>query len=172
MSFLGFLLFIVLPQAVLMRINAFITKLESRRLELKKYYLPLLIALTIIGFFLMLDNNSDFGCRINNWYVFSIQNIGYSSLSLILLVLALIIKQEKLQKAFLLLESAYWLFKLFVIKGGYAVGVGGGPELLVAYFDTIVLFLRLLILYKLFQYKFSSYFLFAPLFTIMLFKLL
>ena len=171
MSFLGVLFFIVLPQAILLQVAYFITNLELKKTEISSYYLPGLIIWTVIGFYFMLDNNSDFGCNINNWSVFSTQNIGYSVISLILLLIAIIIRPQRLQITFLLCEFAYWLFKMITIKGGYAVGIGGGPNFAVVYFDTIALFLRLLVLYKLLNYKFSLYFIFIPLFVIILYRL-
>lgn len=97
MSFLGFLFFILLPQAILLQVAYFITNLELKKTEISSYYLPGLIIWTVIGFYFMLDNNSDFGCNINNWSVFSTQNIGYSVISLILLLIAIIIRPQRLQ---------------------------------------------------------------------------
>jgi hypothetical protein len=172
MSFLGFLFFIALPQAIILRVISFITKLELKKTGIGSYYLPGLIIWTVIGFFFLLDNNSAFGCTVNNSPVFSTHNIRYSLISLILLLIAYFIRSEKLQIAFLLCEFAYWLIKLMTIKGGYAVGIGGGPDFTVVYFDTIALFLRLLVLYKLLNYKISLYYIFIPLFVIMFYRLL
>lgn len=172
MSFLRFLFLTWLLQTALLPVAVFVIKQENKIKELNKYYLYALIIWTIIGFYFMLDNNSDFGCLINNWSVFSLQNTGYSSISITLLVLALIFRSGKLQGILLFIELIYWLFKLFIIKGGYAVGIAAAPNITVVYFDTIALFLRLLVLYNSLNYKFSIYILFIPVFAIIFIRFL
>jgi hypothetical protein len=48
----------------------------------------------------------------------------------------------------LYVELLYWIFKLMVIKGGYAVGIGGVPDSDVLLFDSVALTLRLLLIHS------------------------
>lgn len=112
------------------------------KLKQKKLYRVLFILL-IVGFFTRLDNSNLYGCIIGVFGVFELDNILYSGLSIVLVLLSYNFRNKRLGVVILIIELAYWSFKLMVIKGGYAVGIVGVPEKMVVIHDFIVLLLRL-----------------------------
>lgn len=103
---------------------------------------------TLAGFVFVLDNSMSFGCIAGSGSnrVLNSQNIGYSSISLLLLSVGYFLPGKNAW-IILFFELLYWLIKLLFIKGGYAVGLGGVPDLSVVFFDSVALTLRLLFIY-------------------------
>lgn len=113
----------------------------------------LIICWTIFGFFTNLDYTENWGCLIFSEQIFSVENITYSAAAIILISFGVFIPFGIIGKVVLTCELLFWLFKLFIIKGGYAVGYGGVPSVSVLAFDTIALVLRLILLKQAFQIK-------------------
>ncbi len=128
-----------------------------------QYFYLLLIAWTIIGFLIRLDNNMQHGCIIENDNILALDNIFFSATSIILLTIGVSFQHINEQIWFLFLELLFWLFKLFYLKGGYATGIGGTPILAVLFFDMIALCLRLMLLNASLQFKFSNNYILIPL---------
>lgn len=113
----------------------------------KTLYL-LLIGWTIFGFFTKLDYTLQWGCIVSYEPTFSSENIFFSGTAIGLLSFGVFIPKRQIGILILFAELLFWLFKLFFIKGGYAVGIGG-PSYEVLAFDFIALALRLLFLKQL-----------------------
>ena len=69
------------------------------------------------------------------------------------------------------MELLFWLYKLFLIKGGYVVGFGGIPSSDVVLFDMMALFLRILLIKQLFKIPINALFVFIISFIIMAIKI-
>lgn len=110
----------------------------------------LLTLWSIYGFASLLDNTMQWGCIVND-NLFSFANIGYSLLSVSMLLSSFYHRATSLGKWLVILEAAIWFCKLFFIKGGYVVGIAGSFSNEVMLFDTIALFLRLMLLKQLFK---------------------
>jgi hypothetical protein len=128
-----------------------------------------LIVWTLYGFFFSLDNSMAWGCMGAKEHLLSLgyriislsgetaetdsiifidfNNVSYSGLSILLISFSFFLDDRK-GVIVLYSELVYWLFKLMVIKGGYVVGIGGGPDFDVLLFDSIALTLRLLLIYS------------------------
>ncbi|PHQ29225.1 hypothetical protein [Leeuwenhoekiella nanhaiensis] len=113
----------------------------------KTLYL-LLIGWTIFGFFTKLDYTLLWGCIVSYEPTFSTENIFFSGTAIGLLSFGVFIPKKQVGVLLLFAELLFWLFKLFFIKGGYVVGIGG-PSYDVLTFDFIALSLRLLLLKQL-----------------------
>jgi len=72
----------------------------------------------------------------------------YSGIALSLLSIGHFIPSRKVGVLILTAELLFWIYKLFLVKGGYAVGFGGIPAIDVLAFDTIALTLRLTLIKK------------------------
>ena len=105
---------------------------------------------SIYGFVSLLDNTMQWGCIVDD-HLFSFDNIGYSLLSLSILLSSFYYRATSLGKWLVILEAAFWLCKLFFIKGGYVVGFAGSFSIEVLLFDTVALFLRLMLLKQFFK---------------------
>ena len=106
----------------------------------------LLISWTVLGFFTTLDYTQQWGCILFHESIFSKENIIYSGTAIGLLSLGFFNSKRQVGTVILLVELLFWLYKLFLVKGGYAIGIGGEPSIQVLLFDTIALTLRLLLI--------------------------
>lgn len=108
------------------------------------YYL--LISLLVIGFFSRLDYSDRFGCIVFAEPIFEFKNILFSTISIILVLLSLLIKKREVKLTLIFCELLFWIFKLSFFKGGYVVGVLGTADPIISLFDTTTLALRLIII--------------------------
>ena len=131
----------------------------------------LLLGLLIIGFVLNLDYTNRFGCIIGDESILDPRNILFSSISISLILLYLVVKSRILKLYFVLLEFSFWIFKLFYFKGGYAVGVLGSPDIIISFYDHLCLFLRLLIIFKLLKLNCKTIYLVLFTLAIMIIKI-
>ena len=106
-------------------------------------YISLLIW-TLLGFLTTVDYTEDYGCISGVTPIFSIRNIFYSSFALLFLSVGYF-SPKNIGVIVLIGELLFWLYKLFLVKGGYAVGFGGSPDSNIVIFDTIALTLRLIL---------------------------
>jgi hypothetical protein len=111
------------------------------------------------------------GCIIENDYVFAYDNVLLSATTIFLLTIAILFEGMNERIWFLFFELLFWLFKLFYIKGGYAVGIAGVPMLPVLFFDMIALYLRIILLNESLQFKFSNNYILIPLVVFFFLKL-
>ncbi len=125
-------------------------------------FFRLLIIWTLFGFFLRWDNNMFHGCIMGDDRVFALDNIFFSTTSFILLTLGVAFQRINERVWFLFLELFYWLFKLFYLKGGYAVGIAGVPIFTVVFFDMIALCLRIMLMNSSLNFKFSNNYIIIP----------
>lgn len=121
-----------------------------------------LIIWTITGFFTRWDNNMIIGCNIYAEQIFDLDNVFFTTASVILLTTGFLFQTKGEGFWFLLFELLYWLIKLFYIKGGYAVSIAGVPLFSVLFFDMIALCLRIMLLNSVLQFKFRNNFIFIP----------
>ncbi|HYV95154.1 MAG TPA: hypothetical protein VE978_25485 [Chitinophagales bacterium] len=141
-----------------------------RRLSSSAASFVLLISWTLLGFFSKLDYTLQQGCVIHSEAIFSWQNMLYTSIALGLLSIGYFISPQNIAIAILSSELLLWLYKLFAVKGGYAVGLGGVTSLDVLVFDTIALTLRLILIKQVGQIHISTRFVFTMIFMIMFLK--
>ena len=110
----------------------------------------LLIFWTLVGFYSTLDNSTQSGCIVSN-DVFAFQNICFSVLSISLLSVGYFFSNYEYGKWIIAAEVAFWTYKLFFIKEGYVVGIGGIAPVDILTFDFIALLLRLFLLKQVFN---------------------
>ena len=115
------------------------------------YYI--LLGLLIIGFSLRFDYTERLGCIIGWEPFYDIKNILFSTISITFILLSLLSKQRNRKLIFISVELLSWIFKFFLFKGGYAVGIWGSDDLLISFYDTTSLALRLLIIRSLLKDK-------------------
>ncbi len=118
------------------------THIPGIRLFFNRYLiLTLLLVWIAIGYVFKLDYNNLFGCCIGpepNLLYYKV----YSGISFSLILLCFLIRFRYIQLALLTIECIYWLLKLFIIKGGYAVGFAGVPIISVVLYDFIGILIR------------------------------
>ncbi len=128
-----------------------------------------LVGWTIIGFLYWLDNNETEGCEMIEKSIFSTGNTISSFTSIGLLISAYYLKQKQL--LLLSIELMFWLYKLFCVKGGYAVGLTAVPIMTVVYFDIVALALRLILIKRVGQLPVTSLIIVMPILLFILLKL-
>jgi hypothetical protein len=106
----------------------------------------ILLGWIIAGFLSNLDYNLRWGCIGFTEPVFSTQNIFFSGVSLILITAAFLIKSPTYSSIILFGELIFWGYKLFYLKGGYAVGFGGAPDVNVVFYDLAAITLRFILI--------------------------
>lgn len=107
---------------------------------------PLFIALFLVilfGFFTNQDNDQQIGCIQFIEPVYALKNIVYFSISLALVIVALLFKDKDIRVRVLYLELLYWLIKLFITNKAHLVGIGGYTVANVTPFDYLSLVVRL-----------------------------
>jgi hypothetical protein len=130
----------------------------------------LLIGWTLFGFSTNLDYTQNWGCVISTEAIFSLENILYSGISVGLLSIGFFIPSRTFGTAVLTCELLFWLYKLYLLKGGYVVGFGGVPSTNILLFDTIALTLRLVMIKKVSQLPFKTLFVLVIVYIIMSLK--
>lgn len=109
----------------------------------KSYLFRVLFAVILIGFFANIDNDRQFGCVIEVHPIFASQNILYTTVSLLLALLAIFMHGNNYRLLFLYLELLYWLYKLYYINKVNIIGMAGINELNVSVFEFFALTIRL-----------------------------
>ncbi len=130
----------------------------------------LLLSWTLFGFFTNLDYNQNWGCMSGSGPIFSKENILYSFSSFILLSIGFLISSRKIGTVILTFELIFWLYKLAFLKGGYVVGFGGVPSIDVLAFDSVAIFLRLIIIKQVYHLPIRIIFVLILAFIIMTLK--
>jgi hypothetical protein len=146
-------------------------KIWVDRLENPITTYTVLIGWTSFGFFTNLDYIQNCGCIVSAEPIFSTENIFYSGTAMVLLSLGVFIRSRTIVKVLLICELLFWLYKLTLVKGGYAVGFGGIPSIGVLAFDTIALTLRLILIKQILQVRIKTLFLLLITFIIMTLKI-
>jgi hypothetical protein len=78
--------------------------------------------LDCVWLFKHLDYNQDWGCIGGSGYMFSSSNMFYSGIALTLVNIGFFVKNIHFKMIVLAVEFLFWLYKLFLVKGGYSVG--------------------------------------------------
>lgn len=130
----------------------------SKKITHEPYNYLYLIGLLLIGFFLRLDYTDKSGDIYSPESIFEVNNIIFSAISLVLLSSALLIKKRSVKLTLIIIESIYWMFKLFYFKGGYCISIAGIPDPIISFYDTMTLVLRLFIINSLFSHKIRNIF--------------
>ena len=129
-----------------------------------------LIGFLLTGFFFKLDYSLQQSCFVRHESVFSSENIFFFTIALTLLTIGILVRSKKIAATFLIIELIFWLYKLFLIKGGYAVGVAGAPNPFVLFYDILVLMLRIELIKQILCLKFRKLYVLGISFLIMLIK--
>jgi len=170
-------LFGIIPLILLLGLLLFLKKRHADNKLVSKLTNPttiyiLLITWTVFGFIATLDYTQQWGCISSHEPVFSIENIIYSGTALGLLSFGALIPKRQIGIVILVVELLFWLYKLFLVKGGYAVGFGGMPSINVLGFDTIALTLRLVLLKQVSRLPMRTIWILILVFFIMVIKVL
>ncbi len=136
-----------------------------------KTTLIVLVVWIVFGFFTQLDYNQDWGCIGGSGYIFSNSNMLYSGIALTFVNIGFLAQNKHIKIIVLAVELLFWLYKLFLIKGGYVVGFGGIPSSDVVLFDMMALFLRILLIKQLFKIPINALFVLIISFIIMAIKI-
>ena len=126
-----------------------ITRLSDFRIRLneKNSFLFLLGWITL-GFIAKLDYSDAWGCIIIIKPILEPRNILFSIISFGLIFLAFNTKNQKLKKILSFTELIYWITKLVIFKGGYAVGFGGIPDITIVFYDLVSILLRFFLIFQ------------------------
>ncbi len=119
------------------------------------------IGIILFGFTFWLDNNLQFGCITFYLPVFSSHNLLYSGVSLAIIILAYFVNNKTAKLILLSGELLFWIYKLFLLKGGYSVGISSGISLEILFFDCSALLFRLILLNKIAQLPIKLFWLFV-----------
>ncbi len=101
------------------------------------------IGWTIIGFAAQLDLTQHWGCVVFSETYLTSYRILFLIVSIAILGSSIFLKNEKLKRVLFTIELGCWLTIFILFKGGYAVGFGGTPNLVVVGYDLAAIFLRL-----------------------------
>lgn len=134
------------------------------------FHFYLLILWTVLGFLLKLDNNEEYGCILFETSIFSIHNIVYSTISIVLLSVGYFSNNDQYRIFLFKGELFLWLYKLLFLKGGYAVGIAATPLSSIVWFDFIGIALRLILINQISKYSAKSLFFIIPVYLIMVVK--
>jgi hypothetical protein len=115
-----------------------------------------LLTLLVIGFFGHLDYTDRWGCIVGWESIFDTKNILFSSISVTLILISFLLRLRILKISILLVELAFWIFKLFYFKGGYVVSIAAAPDPVISFYDSLTLALRLFIITGLLQTKIKT----------------
>lgn len=111
-----------------------------------KIIASLIIGLTILGTYYDYEWNISYGTFLSAHFIYyEVLSILNCSIILIAYTLCFFKISLTFLKKLFLAEFFIWILKLLFIKGGYAIGIGAPMHLIIEY-DTMSLFLRLLII--------------------------
>jgi hypothetical protein len=106
----------------------------------------ILIAWILFGFFFNLDYNDRWGCIVTRQAIFSKYNIVFSLTALILTIIARKSSKTMIKKSIHIVELTFWITRLMIFKGGYAVGYAASPAEMIVTYDFLALLLRLIVI--------------------------
>ena len=118
----------------------------SKKIITEPYSYFALLTLLVIGFFGQLDYTDRWGCIVGGESIFDTKNILFSSISLTLILTSFLFRPRFLKISLVLIELAFWIFKLFYFKGGYVVSIVAAPDPIISFYDSLTLALRLFII--------------------------
>jgi len=131
----------------------------------------ILIGWTFWGFVTNSDYTNQAGCMVQSEPIFSTPNMLFSGTALLLLAVGFFLPFRKIGIALLIVELVIWVYKLWWIKRGYAVGFAGVPSLGVLCFDIVALALRLMLIKQLLGFRFRALWVLIPVCVIVLLKI-
>jgi len=105
---------------------------------------PLIILWTIYGMVSGHVFTLQFGCFIVPESAYFSFLIIFGAISIFLIGVVFLIKSESLKAKLFIFECFIWLFIFFSLKGGFAIGYLGIPDLFVTLFDLIAILMRLI----------------------------
>lgn len=108
-----------------------------------KRILSLLLIWTFLGLLSGLEQTTNWGCVFPPLDLYTSKNSLLSGISMGLLFLAFQTKNVGWQLFIGIAECLFWVGKLFLFKGGYAVGMTASADLFVLGYDTLSLYARL-----------------------------
>lgn len=117
-----------------------------KRIISQPYNYYTLLVLLVIGFFGQLDYTDRWGCFVGGESIFDSKNILFSSISVTLILTSFLFRPRILKISLLIIELAFWTFKLFYFKGGYVVSIAAAPDPIISFYDSLTLALRLFII--------------------------
>ncbi|MFB6320799.1 hypothetical protein [Saccharicrinis sp. FJH54] len=129
-----------------------------------------LLILLVIGFFGHLDYTDRWGCIVGGESIFDTKNILFSSISVTLILISFFLRLRILKVSLVLVELAFWIFKLFYFKGGYVVSIAAAPDPIISFYDSLTLALRLFIITGLIRTNIKSIYIIICTLTIMAIK--
>jgi hypothetical protein len=169
------IIIILIPFICILGLSLFFNRKQAEKKWVQGFTKPkiiflILITWSVLGFLTNHDYTQQWGDFIIHEPIFSLQNVFYCGITLLLLLIAYLIPVKPIKVSILSIELLYWLYKLFIIKGGYAVGIGGVPSMSILTFDLIAFILRLQLIKLIISPKFNSLYLLIPAFVIMILK--
>ena len=108
-----------------------------------------LLGWVILGFLEGLDYSDAYGCIVGFEPNSDSKNIIFSTISFVLILWAFKTENLRIKKILFITELVYWIAKLMVFKGGYAVGYAGTPGTSIVFYDLVAIISRLFILSQL-----------------------
>jgi|GEM_PF-6450612 len=108
-----------------------------------KKVLSVLFLWSLLGLIAGLDQSNAFGCVISPMAMLTNKNIFLSGLSIGLIFMAYRTENIGRQVFLGIGEALFWIGKLFLFKGGYAVGFIGSADLSILLYDTLSIYIRL-----------------------------
>ncbi len=111
-----------------------------------KRILFLLLLWTMLGLLSGLEQTAAWGCVFPPLDLFTTKNILLSGISIGFLFLAFQTRNVGWQVFLGITECLFWVGKLFLFKGGYAVGFTASADLFVLGYDTLSLYVRIFVI--------------------------
>ena len=112
----------------------------------------IVILLTSLGFITKLDFTQNWGCLYLDESYLLPYRAAFTGVSLSLLYIGLKVKNERSKLLITTGELIFWISLLLILKGGYAVGIGGVPKETILLYDFISLLVRLILLFGLTEF--------------------
>jgi hypothetical protein len=141
-----------------------------KRIITEPYSYYILLTLLVIGFFGQLDYTDRWGCIVGGESIFDTKNILFSSISVILILTSFIFNPRILKISLIVVELAFWIFKLFYFKGGYVVSIVAAPDPIISFYDSLTLAMRLFIITGLLRTNIKTIYILICTLTIMAIK--
>lgn len=127
--------------------NHYLLRILNDKLHNFKFANSILLIWVILGFLTRLDFSQLMGDIVFCEKIFDYNNILFSSISFLLILIARLLKNEKGKNIIILLELLIWSFRYFYYKGGYAMGIAASyPNDLIVFYDFVALSLRLIMI--------------------------
>ena len=141
-----------------------------KRIISEPYNYYALLTLLVIGFFGQLDYTDRWGGIVGGELVFNTRNILFSSISIILILTSFLLKLRVFKFSSVVIELAFWIFKLFYFKGGYVVSIAAAPDPIISFYDSLTLAMRLFIITGLLRTNIKTIYILTCTLTIMVIK--